>query len=58
MRTVVSSDKLKMLFQAYRDRNDPAFLRAAETIISEELAANHIRWRLNCKGLWDRSEIT
>ena len=41
MRTIVSSDKLKTLFQAFRDRNDSAFIRAAETIISEELAANH-----------------
>lgn len=41
MRTVVRSDKLKTLFQAFRDRNDGAFVRAAETIISEELAANH-----------------
>lgn len=41
MRTLVSSDKLKTLFQAFRDRNDGAFVRAAETIISEELAANH-----------------
>ncbi len=41
MRTVVNSDKLKTLFQAFRDRNEGAFIRAAETIISEELAANH-----------------
>lgn len=41
MRTTIHSDKLKGLFQAYRDRNDTAFMRMAEGIISEELAANH-----------------
>jgi AAA+ superfamily predicted ATPase len=30
-----------MLFEAYREGNDLAFLRAAETIIAEELASNH-----------------
>jgi AAA+ superfamily predicted ATPase len=41
MRTVVSSDKLRTLFQAYQDKNDAAFIRAAENIIAEEIAANH-----------------
>ena len=41
MRTTIQADKLKNLFQAFRDRNDPAFVRIAEGIISEELAANH-----------------
>jgi AAA+ superfamily predicted ATPase len=41
MQTTIPSDKLKTLFQAYRDQNDEAFLRIAEGIISEELAANH-----------------
>ena len=30
-----------MLFRAYRDRNDAAFLKSAETLIGDELAANH-----------------
>jgi hypothetical protein len=41
MRTTIHSDKLKGLFQAFRDRNDTAFMRMAEGIISEELAANN-----------------
>jgi AAA+ superfamily predicted ATPase len=41
MRTTIQGEKLKHLFQAYRDHDDSAFLRAAEAIISEELAANH-----------------
>lgn len=41
MRTLVSSDKLRTLFEAHRDRNEQAFERAASSIISEELAANH-----------------
>lgn len=41
MRTEVKSEKLKTLFQAFRDKNDGAFIRAAETIINDELAANH-----------------
>ena len=35
-----SAEQLKNLFQAFRDRNEPAFLMAAESIIAEELAAN------------------
>jgi hypothetical protein len=41
MRTSIQAEKLKNLFQAFRDRNDSAFVRVAEGIISEELAANH-----------------
>lgn len=41
MRTMVQAEKLRSLFQAFRDRNDDAFLRVAERIISEEAAANH-----------------
>jgi SpoVK/Ycf46/Vps4 family AAA+-type ATPase len=41
MRTLVSSEKLRTLFEAHRERNEPAFERAASSIISEELAANH-----------------
>ena len=41
MRTSVNSDKLRTLFEAHRDRNEQAFERAAASIISEELAANH-----------------
>lgn len=41
MRTTIQADKLKNLFQAYRDRNDSAFFKIAENIISDELAANH-----------------
>ena len=41
MRTSIHAEKLRHLFQAFRDGNDSAFLRVAEGIISEELAANH-----------------
>src|SRR5690348_8530429 len=41
MRALVSTDKLRMLFHSYRNRNDAAFLRAAEKIIADELASNH-----------------
>ncbi len=41
MRTLVSSDKLRTLFEAHRERDESAFARAADSIISEELAANH-----------------
>ena len=33
-------DHLVTLFRAYRERNDAAFLKSAETLIQEELAAN------------------
>ena len=32
---------LKLLFEAFRERNDTAFFKAAEAIIADELAANH-----------------
>lgn len=38
---MVSDDKVKSLFRAFRDRNEKAFIKTAESIISEELAANH-----------------
>ena len=41
MRALVNTDKLRMLFQSYRNGNDAAFLRTAETIIADELASNH-----------------
>ena len=41
MRTTVQTEKLRNLFQAFRERNDSGFSRIAEGIISEELAANH-----------------
>jgi SpoVK/Ycf46/Vps4 family AAA+-type ATPase len=41
MRTTIHTEKLRNLFQAFRDRNDSGFARIAEGIISEELAANH-----------------
>jgi MoxR-like ATPase len=41
MRTTIQADRLKTLFRAFRDRNDSVFVRTAESIIAEELAANH-----------------
>lgn len=41
MRTLISSEKLRSLFEAHRDRDDAAFHRTADSIISEQLAANH-----------------
>lgn len=41
MRTTIHTEKLRNLFQAFRDGNDSGFARIAEGIISEELAANH-----------------
>ena len=41
MRTMIDADRLKLLFQSFRDRNDSVFLRTAESIIAEEVAANH-----------------
>ncbi len=38
---MVASEQLKRLFQAFRERNDAAFYKAAEALIAEELAANH-----------------
>jgi len=37
---MISTEKVKKLLLAYRDFDDTAFLRAAETIIEESLAAN------------------
>lgn len=33
--------RLKLLFKAFRERDEPAFYKAAEAIIADELAANH-----------------
>jgi len=41
MHTQVKIDRLKALFQAFSQKNDSAFIRTAESIILEELAANH-----------------
>jgi SpoVK/Ycf46/Vps4 family AAA+-type ATPase len=41
MRTTIQTEKLRHLFQAFRDGNETGFSRIAEGIISEELAANH-----------------
>jgi len=41
MRTTIQEEKLRHLFQAFRDQNDDAFVRVAEGIISEQLVANH-----------------
>jgi SpoVK/Ycf46/Vps4 family AAA+-type ATPase len=38
---MASVDRLLMLFRAFREGNEEAFHRAAEAIISDELAANH-----------------
>lgn len=34
-------DRLLMLFRAYREKDEAAFYRVAESLISDELAANH-----------------
>lgn len=36
-----TSRQLKKLFQAFKERNDDAFYKAAEALIADELAANH-----------------
>jgi len=41
MQTAIKLDKLKVLFQSFKERNDAAFVTAAEGIILDELAANH-----------------
>jgi SpoVK/Ycf46/Vps4 family AAA+-type ATPase len=38
---MANSEHLLMLFRAFRDRNEAGFQRIAESIISDELAANH-----------------
>lgn len=39
---MVSSKQLKRLFQAFKERDDNAFYRAAEALIADELIANHL----------------
>ena len=41
MQAAINVDKLKVLFQSFREKDDSAFIRAAESIILQELAANH-----------------
>jgi SpoVK/Ycf46/Vps4 family AAA+-type ATPase len=41
MQAAINVDKLKVLFQSFREKDDLAFVRAAESIILQELAANH-----------------
>lgn len=41
MRTQINSDKLRALFEAHSENDEGAFSRAADAIISEELASNH-----------------
>jgi SpoVK/Ycf46/Vps4 family AAA+-type ATPase len=41
MQSAISLEKLRRLFEAFRERNDSAFVRTAEAIIVDELAANH-----------------
>ena len=38
---VADVERLLMLFRAFRERDDTAFYKAAESLIAEELAANH-----------------
>lgn len=38
---MVANTQLKRLFQAFKERDDDAFYRAAEALIADELAANH-----------------
>jgi len=40
-KTFSTADPLVRLFRAYRDQNDAAFRKAADAIISDNLAANH-----------------
>lgn len=40
-RPMANSEHLLMLFRAFRDRDDAGFQRVAESIIANELAANH-----------------
>ena len=41
MQAAISVERLRRLFEAFRERNDSAFVRTAEAIIVDELAANH-----------------
>jgi len=38
---MIGEKQLKRLFQAFKERDDVAFYRAAESLIADELAANH-----------------
>jgi SpoVK/Ycf46/Vps4 family AAA+-type ATPase len=38
---MADTNRLKILFRAFRERDDSAFYKAAEGIIADELAANH-----------------
>jgi hypothetical protein len=38
---MANAEQLKALFRAFVERRDTAFLKVADTIIAEELAANH-----------------
>ncbi|BBH39588.1 MULTISPECIES: AAA family ATPase [Microcystis] len=38
---MIAEKQLKRLFQAFKERDDVAFYRAAESLIADELAANH-----------------
>ena len=38
---MIEVERLLMLFRAFRERDDTAFYRAAESLIGEELTANH-----------------
>lgn len=38
---MANAEQLKSLFRAFAERNDATFLKVADTIIAEELAANH-----------------
>lgn len=38
---IAGSDALRRLFRAFRDHNDSAFRKVAESIIADQLAANH-----------------
>ena len=40
-RKVADIERLMMLFRAFRERDETAFYKAAESLIAEELAANH-----------------
>ncbi len=41
MQSAISVEKLRRLFEAFRERNESVFIRTAEAIIVDELAANH-----------------
>lgn len=41
MQAAISVERLRRLFEAFRERNESGFVRTAEAIIVDELAANH-----------------